>query len=110
MEDKKTYRGVYLNTSDSIDYFFVYKNYKLFFSSEFNLRRFKDKICKYTYEESEKFINKYNINIDLIDYFIFSFYENIEKRGFKVEDLESGKTIVNGKKLNIAFTTSIIES
>lgn len=108
--NKKTARGIYLNTSDSEDYYFVYENLKIYFSSEFNLRRFKEKICKFTFEENQKIINKYHINIDLVDYLVFSFYENIEKRGYKIIDLESGKTLVNGKKLNISFTTSIIES
>lgn len=110
MNDKKTTRGIYLNTKDSQDYFFVYKNYKLFFSSEFNMRRFKERICKYTFEENEKFINKYTINIDLIDYFIFCFYKNIEKRGYKIQNMEDGSYIINSKKLEIAFTTSLIES
>lgn len=107
--NKKTARGLYYNTVDSIDYYFVYKNLKFYFSSEFNLRRFKENICKFTFEENQKFVNKYKVNIDLIDYFVFSFYENIEKRGYKIEDLEKGKCIFKGNKLNISFTTSIIE-
>lgn len=109
MNDKKTTRGIYLNTKDSQDYFFVYKNLKFYFSSEFNLRRFKDKICKYTYEENEKFVNKYEISIDLIDYFIFCFYKNIEKRGYKIQNIESGDYLINDKKLNISFTTFLIK-
>lgn len=109
MEDKKTIRGVYISTSDSIDYFFVYKNLKFYFSSEFNMRRFKENLCRFTYEENSKIINKYKINIDLIDYLIFSYYESIEKRGYKIENLESGKLLVNGNKINLAFTSIIKE-
>lgn len=101
--DKKTARGNYLSTLDSQDYYFVYENYKLYFSSEFNLRRYKDKVCEFTYKENEKFINKYHINIDLVDYFVFSLYENIEKRGFKIEDMEKNKLIINSKNINVSF-------
>lgn len=109
MNDKKTSRGVYVSTSDSIDYFFIYKNLKFYFSSEFNMRRFKENICRFTFEENSKIVNKYKINIDMVDYLIFSYYESIEKRGYKIENLESRKLIVNGNKINIGFTTLIKE-
>lgn len=108
--NKKTTRGVYLNTKDSQDYFFVYNNLKFYFSSEFNMRRFKDRICKYTFDENEKFVNKYTINIDLIDYFIFCFYKNIEKRGYKIQNMETGKFIINNKNLEVSFSASLLES
>ena len=108
MKDK-TARGIYLSTLDSEDFFFVYKNLKFYFSSEFNLRRFKDKVCKFTYDENEKFINKYKINIDLIDFFLFSFYENIEKRGYKILDMENNTLIVNSKNINVSFRAILLE-
>lgn len=108
MKDK-TRRNVYVSTLDSEDYFFVYNNLKFYFSSEFNLRRFKEKVCKFTYDENEKFVNKYGINIDLIDYFLFSFYENIEKRGYKILDMEKGALIVNSKNINVSFRAILLD-
>lgn len=107
MKNYKSQRGVYFDTKDSTDYFFVYSNYKFYFSSLFNLNRFKDRVCKYTFEENSKIVNKYRVDIELIDYFIFSLYKSIEKRGYKIQDMETSKYIVNGKTINLAFTCSL---
>ena len=105
----KSARGVYFNTKDSEEYYFIYNDLKFYFSSEFNLKRFKEKVCSYTFQENEKFVNKYKINIELIDYFIFSLYQIIEKRGYKVKNIKSNKILINNKKIDIAFVTTIKE-
>lgn len=108
MKNPKSARGLYYDTKDSNEYFFVYKNLKFYFSGEFNMRRFKEKVCRFTFEENSKIVNRYKINIDLVDYFVFSLYQNIEKRGYKIEDLEKKELIVNDKKILIAFESKIV--
>jgi hypothetical protein len=106
---KKSARGIYFNTKDSEEYYFIYNDLKFYFSSEFNLRRFKDKVCGYTFQENEKFINKYKIKIELINYFIFALYQEIEKRGYKVKNIKNNNMLINDKKIDIAFVTTIKE-
>ena len=86
MKNYKSQRGVYFDTKDSEDFFFIYNNLKLYFSSDFNLERFKNKVSQFTFEENSKIFNKYKVNIEMIDYFVLVFYKQIEKRGFKILD------------------------
>lgn len=91
----KTRKGIYIRTEDSVEYFYVYKGYKVYFSSLFNLERFKNNIQDFMYEHNQRIINRYNIDIDMDDYLFFSYYKLIEKRGYKIELLESGKIETN---------------
>ena len=59
-------------------------NLKFYFSSTFNLERFRRKYLDYIEIEEKKIINKYHYPINLKNYLLICFYMMIEKRGFKV--------------------------
>lgn len=107
MKKYKTRRGIYYDTKDSVDYFFVYNNLKFYFSSISNMNRFKDRVCKFTFEENSKIVNRYKINIDMVDYLIFSLYQSIEKRGYKIEKLDTREFIVNSKTIDKYFVSTL---
>lgn len=106
---KKSYYGVYYNTKDSEEFYFVYEDLKFYFSSEVNLRRFKEKLSSYLYEENVKINNKYSIKIDLTLYLMFSLYKIVEKRGYKIIKIGNNEDITNDELSNIKFI-SYIES
>lgn len=107
MKNIKTRNGVYLNTKDSVDYYFIYKDYKIFFSSIVYLNKFKEKISRYTYEENMKINNRYKIKIDLMDYLILSCYKSIEKRGYKIENIKTKEVLIEGNTIDIKFCYNI---
>ena len=86
--------GVYYNTLDSEDYYFIFEDLKIYFSSMYNLTRFKERLSHYIYEENQKIINKYKIRIDLTLYLILSLYKSIEKRGYKILRIGSNDNLV----------------
>ena len=65
-------------------YSFQVDNIMFYFSSLFNLERFKRKYLDYIESEERKIINKYHYSIDMKNYLLVCFYMMIEKRGFKV--------------------------
>lgn len=65
----------------------------LYFSSEFNLNRFKDNYEYYIKEENFKIENKYHVKIIAQYYFLIAFYKKIEKRGFRIENTETGAKV-----------------
>lgn len=65
-------------------YSFQVDNMLFFFSSLFNLERFKRKYLDYITNEERKVINKYHYSINMKNYLLICFYMMIEKRGFKV--------------------------
>lgn len=65
-------------------YTFQVDNIMFYFSSLFNLERFKRKYLNYIESEERKIINKYHYPIDMKNYLLVCFYMMIEKRGFKV--------------------------
>lgn len=73
-------------------------NYVFFFSSEFNLNRFKDGYNLYAINETNKLKAKYHINIDIYDYFVLAYYKKIEKRGFKVLTYDDSNGIIELKE------------
>lgn len=75
---------VYQNIEESTFNFEV-EDIKFYFSSSFNLKRFKDRCIEFINKEERKIINRYNLDIDLSKYFLISFYKLIEKRGFLIE-------------------------
>lgn len=105
MKEYKSIRGVYYNTKDSEDYFFMYAPFKFYFSSLSNLNRFKDKASNYIFKEEQLFFKKYGIKIDLTYYFLFKLYSVIEKRGYKIINIETGQTIVNSKTFDVEFVS-----
>lgn len=65
-------------------YSFQVDNIMFYFSSLFNLERFKRKYLDYIKSEERKIINKYHYAINMKNYLLLCFYMMIEKRGFKV--------------------------
>ena len=55
-----------------------------YFSSEFNKRRFVDGYLYYINDEKHKIENKYNIQFDMPNLLLISYYKKIEKRGYRV--------------------------
>lgn len=88
----KSIRGVYLDIYES-DYYFDFDGVRYYFSSQFYLKKFKDNIINYVNENSIKLKLRYKININFDLFFSLSYYKKIEKRGFRVIELSSGKAI-----------------
>lgn len=66
-------------------FFTDYENFKLYFSSANNLRKFKLQIDDYINEQAFYISNRYeHINCVFNELFILAFYKRLEKRGFKV--------------------------
>lgn len=79
---------VYQNIFES-NYYYDYKSYRLYFSSLFNKTRFIDRIEAYIQDENIKNSNKYGVKIDLTNYLIIVLYKKLEKRGFRVYNLDN---------------------
>lgn len=92
---------VYQNIEDSY-YKIEIEDITFYFSSSFNLRRFKEKAINYSKNEEQKLINRYHVIINLKRYFLISFYKQIEKRGFLVK-------YKNNKYNDIFFVTNILK-
>lgn len=67
------------------DISFEVNDVKFYFSSSFNLDRFKRRYEDYISNEENKIINRYHYPIELKKYFLICFYKLIEKRGFLIE-------------------------
>lgn len=76
-------KNLYYNIEES-DISLEYKNLIFFFSSDVNAKRFKTKIIDFIDSENYKLKAKYNIEVDLSEMLLLSYYMKIEKRGFKV--------------------------
>lgn len=76
----KTARGIYYNLEES-PYITKFKNFKFYFSSQFYRNKFETLIYEYIQNETIKFKNKYNVNIDIEEILSFNLYRKIEKRG-----------------------------
>ena len=87
-----TKAGVYLNLNEST---YKYKIFNLvfYFSSKFYLEKFKSSVQKYVEIENRKLANKLKLVINFNKLFSISLYSQIEKRGFKIKDLETEKEI-----------------
>ena len=75
---------VYQNIEESY-YKYEINDIKFYFSSSFNLRRFKEKCIDYSMLEERKIKNRYHVNINMKEYFLLSLYKTIEKRGFLIK-------------------------
>lgn len=73
-------------------------DYVFFFSSEFNLTRFRDGYNSYAINETNKLKAKYHVNIDVYDYLVLAYYKKIEKRGFKVLTYDNSNGIIDLKE------------
>lgn len=79
-------------------------DFEFVFSSEVNLRKFKDQYEDYIFSQTMKLKNAYSfLNIDFDLFLIVSLYKRIEKRGFILK--------FNGIDLkeNTLFITSFID-
>lgn len=83
---------IYNDINDSTFYLDIGK-VRLFFSSEFNKRRFSERYRTYILEETKKLEKKYNVKIVANYYLMFAFYKKIEKRGFRVENNVTGALV-----------------
>ena len=75
---------VYQNIEESY-YKYEINDITFYFSSSFNLRRFKEKCIDYSMLEERKIKNRYHVNINMKEYFLLSLYKTIEKRGFLIK-------------------------
>ena len=76
----KTRRNIYYDLEES-PYITKFNDFKFSFSSKFYQCKFEESLIFYIKEESEKFKNKYSVNINLTDLLAFNLYRKIEKRG-----------------------------
>lgn len=76
-------KHLYYNIDDS-DISLSYNNLLLYFSSDLNAERFKSRIIDYINLENSKLKVKYNVDLDLTDMLIISYYNKVEKRGFRI--------------------------
>ena len=99
----KTNRGIYYNLEEST---YIYESHGLqfYFSSEFYLNKFKSNIENYVNNENNKIRNRYNVFISLDIFFMISYYQKLEKRGFKIYDNINKRDITN----NVGFVDHII--
>lgn len=95
---------IYNDINDTRNTFFVeLGKVKVYFSSEFNLNRFKNGFNNYINEETMKLENKYHVKIVANYYLMIAYYKKIEKRGFRIENVETGAKI----RENIVFHIEI---
>lgn len=76
----KTRRNIYYDLEES-PYITKFNDFKFSFSSKFYQFKFEEELVDYIKVESEKFKNKYSVNINLTDLLAFNLYRKIEKRG-----------------------------
>lgn len=79
-------RKIIYNDIEDSKYYVEVGKLRLYFSSEFNLERFSKGYENYIKEENLKIENKYHVNLLANYYLLISFYNKIEKRGFRVEN------------------------
>lgn len=60
------------------------ENFKYYFSSDLNQKRFKDRLKENRENLKYNFKSRFIINFEANDYFDFILYSKIEKRGFKI--------------------------
>lgn len=88
----KSKRGVYLDIFES-DYYYDLDGVRYYFSSQLYLNKFKDNVINYVNENSIKLKLRYKINLNFDLFFTLSYYKKVEKRGFRVVDISTEKTI-----------------
>lgn len=99
----KTINGIYLDLNES-DYIYDLDGVRYYFSSEFYLRKFKEKVLDYVNNETVKLRLKYKTNFNFDLFLSVSFYRKIEKRGFRIEDISTGNKITK----ETIFTNTIV--
>ena len=76
-------KNIYYNIEES-DITLEYHNLIFYFSSDLNAKKFKTRVLDFIDTENYKLKCRYNVEIDLGDMLLISYYMKIEKRGFKV--------------------------
>ena len=87
----KTLNGIELDLKES-NYCYDFLSCCFYFSSEFNLKRFKNSVSSYIEMEQAKLINRYKVKLNLKLVLSISLYKKIEKRGFRIVQKFSDKT------------------
>lgn len=88
----KTKNGIYLDLTES-EYVYNFGGLSFYFSSEFYRNKFKNEVKNYVQYETMKIVSKYDIKVSFDIMLAISLYKKIEKRGFRVLDIESKKEI-----------------
>lgn len=76
---------VYLDINET-EYKYLYRGFIFYFSSKFYMEKFKNNVENFIKEETLKLNNKYKVKVDIPVILSFSYYKQIEKRGFKIVD------------------------
>lgn len=95
--------NIYYNINES-DIFVNYLGFEFYFSSDFNKKRFTERVNSYIINETMKLNCRYKISSDFSRFLSISFYKQIEKRGFRIE-----KSGVKISKENIVIGDIIYE-
>lgn len=88
----QTRRGIELDLKQSSYYIDLF-GLRFYFSSEIYMNKFKKYAKDFVNIESMKMCNRYKVPIVLNRYFAFVYYKTIEKRGFRVIEIESNEEI-----------------
>lgn len=95
MSDNLTVRGIAKDLAIS-PYIYVDNHIQLNFSSEFNLKRFKQRLPDYEYDVKYRAYRLFGFNINVIpETILLSLYMKIEKRGFYVKIGENEYTNID---------------
>ena len=95
MQDNLTVRGVAKDLAIS-PYIYTDNHIQLNFSSEFNLKRFKDRLAEYKDNIEYRAYRLFGFNVNIIpEVILLSLYMKIEKRGFYVEIGENKYTNID---------------
>lgn len=88
--------NIFYNIEESNLYVRLF-NLKFYFSSEFNVMRFKKGVKTYIDTENMKVSCKYGIKVELDRLLAICYYKKIEKRGFRIENYLTSKRIISNK-------------
>lgn len=99
----KTVGGVYLNLIES-EYKFCYQGLEFYFSSKLYLDKFANNFQTFINSETLKLKGRYQISLNCDIYLMIAFYKKIEKRGFLIKDIQTGREISK----NVMFVNAII--
>lgn len=88
----KTYYGTFTDINES-DIIAIYGDYIFYFTSNFNKSKFVENVEHYVELEEIKIKAKYNIDIEMKNYFSIWYYKKVQKRGTRIEYLKNNKKI-----------------
>lgn len=93
----KTTRGIELDINKS-DITFKTYDLNFYFTSKLNKKRFEERYKEFIETENMKFKIKYKVEVDFKIIFLLSLYKKIEKRGFKVYNINDKKYLTENEK------------